>query len=169
MNALELTTARALLRPFTAADADDAFACLSPGLTRWMAWEPPASTQAFAAIWRVWLETAERGEELHWVARERETRRFLGLIGAHRLNSARPELGIWLRQDIHGQRFGHELIGAVVAWVSRTYTIESIRYPVAEQNIASRRIAEAYGGEVVARHATAKYPQVVYRLPPHAT
>ena len=46
-----ITSQRLALRPFTAADADEAFACITPTLTRYLSFEP-ASTPAEFEAWR---------------------------------------------------------------------------------------------------------------------
>lgn len=131
-----------------------------------MAWEPPPTEDAFAEVWRTWLSSTEQNSELYLVPRNQVDRRCLGIIGVHDLHSETPELGIWLRQDVHGVKLGRELIGAVARWLSQNYPIKYFEYPVAEENIASRRIAEAHGGQVKGHRTNPKYSSVVYHIPP---
>lgn len=166
MRDIYISTHRTSLRCFTPEDAADIFTCISPGITRFMAWEPPPTEAAFAEVWRAWPPAIEDGTEFHFVARFREDGRFLGVIGVHAALSGTPELGIWLRTDAHGKGLGRELIGAVIRWANETIPVRYFEYPVAEENIASRRIAEAYGGEVLAYRTNPKYRSVVYRIPP---
>ena len=87
-------------------------------------------------------------------------------------NSARdaePELGIWIREDVHGQGYGREAVAALAAWARATFAPQSLRYPVAEPNTASRRIALGLGGVEVERQSLSKYVLVVYRIPGVAT
>jgi len=100
------------------------------------------------------------------VARDRLDGKCLGIVGIHALATDTPELGIWLRRDVHGQRLGKELIGAVLEYACSCHTIKYFEYPVAEENIASRRIAEAYGGKVQGKRINPKYASVVYHIPP---
>jgi RimJ/RimL family protein N-acetyltransferase len=165
---LKILSTRAVMRPFSTVDAPEIFACISPEITRFMSWEPPRSLADFAKVWRNWLVSIEDGSDLHLVARDLEEGRFLGMIGLHALQSGRPEFGIWLRQDVHGKRLGHELIGAARAWASKAVPVEYFNYPVAEENSASRRIAEAYGGRVVEYQTKPKYRAVIYHIPPIA-
>ena len=166
MREIEIPTARTILRSFRPEDASEVFTCISPEITRFTAWEAPTSEEAFAEVWQNWLPAMEDGSELTLVPRSRDDRRCLGILGVHAINSETPELGIWLRRDVHGKRFGHELIGAVARWVSKTQPVRYFEYPVAEENVASRRIAEAYGGEVKERRQKPKYACVVYHIPP---
>lgn len=157
------------LRPFAPADADEAFAAITPGLTRYMAFEPPASPQAFAAVWNTWLPTIVDGTDLTFVIRRLADDAFLGLAGLHRTGDAEPELGIWIAEAMHGHGYGREAVAAVRALACRRLDCAAFRYPVAEQNAPSRRLAESLGGVPVAREHGVKYTAIVYRIPAAAT
>ncbi len=165
---IEILSVRTVSSPFTPEDAPELFACVTPEITRFMTWEPSPTLADFAVVWRTWLPAIADRSDLHLVPRSREDGRRLGIVGLHALQSGRPELGIWLRRDVHGMGLGHEVIGAVRAWASENVRVEYFEYPVAEENLASRRIAEAYGGRIVERRTNAKYRSVVYHIPPAA-
>lgn len=166
MQDMQISTHRITVRRFIAEDAADIFTCISPAITRFMAWEPPATPADFAEVWRRWPAAMDDGSEFHFVARYRDDDRFLGIVGVHAALSGTPELGIWLRSDAHGKGLGCELIGAVIKWASEVLSVRYFEYPVAEDNLASRRIAEAYGGEVREYRSNPKYRSVVYHIPP---
>ena len=163
---VEFSTARPVVRPFTPSDASEVFDCISPEITKLMAWEPPSTMEAFEAVWRGWLVGIESRTNFNFVARERDTGRFLGVLGLHAARSPAPELGIWLRADAHGVGLGRELVSGVVRWASNATDIGHFEYPVAEQNLPSRRIAEALGGQVRGHRTHPKYYAVVYHIPP---
>ncbi|MBC2885399.1 GNAT family N-acetyltransferase [Ochrobactrum sp. CM-21-5] len=163
---IEIISTRTIIRPFAEADASDIFASISPEITRFMAWDPPAILIDFEEIWRSWLSSLAELTDVHLVARGGKTARFVGIVGLHALQSTTPELGIWLRQDMHGMGYGRELIGAVTTWASKCTEIDYFVYPVAEENVASRRIAEAYGGKIKDKQEHPKYSSVVYHIPP---
>jgi RimJ/RimL family protein N-acetyltransferase len=169
MRDIHLSTLRTSVRPFNPEDAADIFACISSAITRFMAWEPPPTQAAFEEIWRAWPDAMEHESEFHFVARFRDDSRFLGIIGVHAALSGTPELGIWLRSDAQGNGLGGELIGSVIRWASEALPVRYFEYPVAEENTASRRIAEAYGGQVREYRSHPKYRSVVYRIPPMQT
>ncbi|WP_239684286.1 GNAT family N-acetyltransferase [Stenotrophomonas maltophilia] len=156
---------RLSLRPFTTDDAGEAFIAITPGLTRYMAFDPPASEQAFAVVWRTWLLTIADGSDFTFVIRRRTDHTFLGLAGLHRTGDAEPELGIWIAESMHGQGYGREAVSAVLASASLRLDCAAFRYPVAEQNAPSRRLAESLGGVPVAREQAVKYIAIVYRIP----
>jgi RimJ/RimL family protein N-acetyltransferase len=56
-------------------------------------------------------------------------------------------------------------VRAVVQWASQWVAAKHFIYPVATQNRASRRIAEALGGVVIKRRTAEKYDSVVYQIP----
>lgn len=130
-----------------------------------MDWEPP-SLQAFEARWRAWLPGSGDQSDLNFVAREQKSGRFLGRLGLHAAGSLTPELGIWLRTDVHGMGLGYELVAGLVRWASHRTLVKHFEYPVAEQNLPSRRIAEALGGQIGEQRVKSKYTAVVYHIPP---
>lgn len=164
-----INSPRLHLRPFTPEDAGEAFAAITPGLTRYMAFDPPVSEQAFAAVWTTWLPTIADGTDVTFVIRLRTDDAFLGLAGLHRTTDVEPELGIWIAEAMHGHGYGHEAVAAVRALASRRLDRAAFRYPVAEQNLPSRRLAESLGGVPVAREQNVKYIAIVYRIPAAAS
>lgn len=162
---LDIKTKRLVLRLFEAADADEVFENITEQLTKFMSWEPPASRNAFAVIWRQWQISNADGTDMHFVIRSADADRFLGLAGLHAVRTDSPELGIWVREDCHGLGIGREAVHAVARWASRELILKRLVYPVAEQNIASRKIAESLGGEIVSRQNLRKYNSVTYHIP----
>lgn len=160
-----IDSARLRLRPFTAADADEAFAAITPGLTRYMAFGPPPSKEAFAVVWQAWLPTIASGTDITFVIRRRDDGAFLGLAGLHRSRDAEPELGIWISEAMHGQGYGREAVSAVWSRASAHLRCAAFRYPVAEQNAPSRRLVESLGGVPAGREQGVKYTAIVYRIP----
>lgn len=163
---VEITTERLVLKPYSAQDADDIFSCITPTLTRFMSWDMPASRQEFDLVCQSWLAAIQGGTELTFAIRMRSTARFLGVEGLHRMQTTTPELGIWIREDCHGCGYGREAVAAVTAWASSRFSPAHFLYPVAEENGASRRIAESLGGVESRRQVKRKYTAVIYHIPP---
>jgi RimJ/RimL family protein N-acetyltransferase len=163
---IHIESGRLSIRPFSAEDADAAFPCITPSLTRYMAWDPPADRECFDRIWQSWLSAIAEGVDFVFTVRRRDNGEFLGLAGLHQIKDAHAVLGIWIREDRHGVGYGREAVGLVAQWASSTFCIDRFSYPVAEQNHGSRRIAEFLGGVVVDRHDTEKYESVTYQIPP---
>ncbi|WP_322419215.1 GNAT family N-acetyltransferase [Mesorhizobium huakuii] len=162
---VEIKSERLRLKLFKADDADAVFAAITPAITRFMQWEPPRSSTAFAEVWRSWLAPILDGSDLHFVVRSLVNDRCLGLVGLHAAKTTCPEIGIWIREDAHGNGIGREAVAAVAAWASEELDPDCFEYPVAEENMASRRIAEGLGGSIVETRFNPKYTSVIYRIP----
>jgi RimJ/RimL family protein N-acetyltransferase len=170
LNSVELFANRLALRAFTPADAPEIIAAVSPAITRFMSWDPSPSSAAFAEVWRQWLPRMTAGTDLSLVIRLRVTDEFLGVAGIHRIGSAEPEVGIWLKETAHGLGYGRETIGAIVQWAPAHIGAAALIYPVAKQNLPSRRLAESLHGSIVGERNLRKssgvvLEEVVYRIP----
>ena len=158
-----MSTERLTIRHFDEGDASEAFAAITPGLTRFMNWEPPSSSEEFAEVWRSWLPEMNTGSELHFAIRARQE--FIGIAGLHGLKEDHPELGLWIKEAAQGNGYGHEAMGALLAWASRRFGSSAFRWPVAVDNAPSRRLAEKLGGILVGRFDRPKYAGVLYQVP----
>lgn len=166
----KLFSNRLSLRAFTPADAPEIFAAASPTITRFMAWDPSPSPAAFAEVWRQWLPRMAAGTDLSLVIRLRVSDEFLGVAGIHRIGGAEPEVGIWLKEAAHGLGYGREAIGAIVQWAPAHIGAAALIYPVAKQNLPSRRLAESLHGAIAGERKLRKssgvvLDEVVYRIP----
>ncbi|SQJ19206.1 Uncharacterised protein [Serratia rubidaea] len=157
---------RLLLTPFSAADADEVYQAITPTLTRFMSFEPEPSAEAFAEVWQGWLPLMREGEEIFFVVRRREDKQFVGMGGVHNLRSPTPELGLWVKEDQQHQGYGRELLQAIAGWAGERYRPHYFIYPVAEQNLPSRRLAESLDGEFNGRRDNIKFDCLVYHIPP---
>ncbi|WP_233809389.1 GNAT family N-acetyltransferase [Paraburkholderia sp. HP33-1] len=164
-DAIRIESARLSPKPFAASDADEAFPCITTSLTRWMSWEPAPDRETFDRIWQAWLPAMAERADFVFAVRERNSGEFLGLAGLHHVKDASAVLGIWVRENRHGEGIGREAVRLVAEWASSELSIERFTYPVAEENYPSRRIAESLGGVVVERRETPKYKSVIYQIP----
>ncbi|WP_419216317.1 GNAT family N-acetyltransferase [Gordonia sp. CPCC 205333] len=146
--------------------AADSFAHLTPSLTRYMTWDPPASMAAFEPIWRRWVDQRSAGTDFVFAIVDPVSGEFLGQVGIHQADEAVPEFGIWIREDRHGRGYGRRAVAAARDWANEQRSdIIAFRYPVVEENTASRRIAEGLGGVSVDRYANDGKQTVVYQIP----
>lgn len=97
------------------------------------------------------MANLREGSHLQMVILDKAMGQFLGCAGLHELGSARPELGVWLKESAHGNRFGFEAVSALADWARHSLECASLYYPVDERNIPSRRIPERLGGSIVDR------------------
>jgi len=170
LSRISLASARLSLEPLSLQDIPEVFAAVTPSLTRFMAFEPSPSIEVQAEACRGLIAKTIGGTELHVAIRLAAGREFLGITGIHRLGTAEPELGIWIKEAAHGHGYGREAIGGLVAWASGLPGHTGFIYPVAEQNHASRRIPERLNGTIVGERSLRKASGVelkllVYRIP----
>ncbi|MFV5443014.1 GNAT family N-acetyltransferase [Acinetobacter oleivorans] len=161
---VSISTQRLNLKPFTAEDADEIYNCITPTLTRYMAWDPQPRHE-FDETWKAWLKNFKAESEIIFVIRETHSQIFIGLVGLHRMQTPHPELGIWIREDYHFHGYGREAVSAVAKWAVDFVKPDYFIYPVAEANAPSRKIAESLGGKVVSKATGPKYEFVTYEIP----
>jgi RimJ/RimL family protein N-acetyltransferase len=159
-----ISTERLNLNPFTAEDADETYNCITPTLTRYMAWDPQPRNE-FDQTWTNWLKNFKFVSEIIFVIRDKNSQIFIGLVGLHRIQTNNPELGIWIREDYHYLGYGREAVSAVVNWAIDFVKPDCFIYPVAENNYPSRKIAESLGGKLVSKATSRKFDFVKYEIP----
>ena len=103
--------------------------------------------------------------EYSFVIRRRDSSECLGMASLEGADLVSPELGLWLKESVHGHGFGREVVASLVEWGHASLGKGCFTYPVAVQNIASRRIAESLHGEIIGNRKNPKYDSVVYRIP----
>jgi RimJ/RimL family protein N-acetyltransferase len=165
-----ITTPRLTLRAFRESDAAESFAAITPNVTRYMSWNVPESQEAHRAVCAAMAADAKAGRQLSLVVRETDGGAFVGVAGLHPNEGDLLETGLWLAERAWGRGFGREMISAVVGWASSVFRPSGFIYPVVDENVASRRFAEALGGEVIGSRQRQKPGDVertlvVYRIP----
>jgi len=163
MMAVQIQSARLQLSTFEMADAEEVFACITPAVARFMSWEPPKSFSEYKARREARLQAADP-TEFTFVIRRRDTKECLGITALERADQSSPELGIWMKESAHGQGYGGEAVRAIAEWATKDLGKDTFLYPVAVENIASRRIAEKLHGEVIGTRKSPKYDSVVYKI-----
>src|SRR5215469_4495428 len=117
LSSLSLRSERLLLRAFTPDDAREAHAAATPTLTRYMSWDPAPTLESFQQIWRVWLTMMVAGIDAAVAVRLAPNGEFLGMAGLHHIVRPEPEVGIWIKETMHGRGFGREAIATLVSFV----------------------------------------------------
>ncbi|WP_370677150.1 GNAT family N-acetyltransferase [Pleomorphomonas sp. PLEO] len=165
-----LSSTRLRLTAFQAEDAAEIFAAVTPTLTRFMAFDPSPSFDAFSEVSSAWFAKMASGTDLFLVVRLALTGEFLGLVGLHNIGDEEAEAGVWIKEASHGFGYGREAVSALVGWAAGATGVQRITYPVVEYNHPSRRVAESLGGVVVGSRRLRKtddldHPTVIYRIP----
>jgi RimJ/RimL family protein N-acetyltransferase len=169
LSSTSLRTNRLLLKAFVPADAPDAYAASTSTLTRYMTWDPAPSLEHFEQICRTWFPMMVAGTELPFAVRLASNQEFLGMAGLHHIDAPEPEVGIWIKEPLHGHGFGREAVAALVSFAARLGK-QAVLYPVVEQNLRSRHLAECLDGHVIGKGTLRKasgveLPELIYRIP----
>ena len=159
-----IQSSRLQLSQFQMPDAEEVFGCITPAITKFMQWEPPQSLSEYKVLREKRLQAKDRND-FSFVIRRCDNMECLGIAGLDDANAPSPELGVWIKEAAHGHGYGREAARAVAEWASKAFGKESFVYPVAVQNIPSRRIAEALHGEIIGTRTNPKYNSVVYKIP----
>jgi RimJ/RimL family protein N-acetyltransferase len=112
------------------------------------------------------------GHDLNLVITKKENGEFLGCCGLHGKGNPRtPELGIWIKKDAHGNKYGQEAIRTLAMWGVLNIDFDFLVYPVDRANLASRKIPESLGGVVFHEQQVStvrgiSLDQVFYKLSP---
>jgi RimJ/RimL family protein N-acetyltransferase len=154
---------RLQLSPFQMRDALEVFGCITPAIAKFMPWEPPSWSEYVARCEK--RMQAPEPNKFSFVARRLDNEECLGMASLEDADSVWPELGLWLKESAHRQGFGREVVTALVDWGYAFLGKGNFIYPAAVKNIASRRIAENLGGEIIGTRTNPKYESVIYKIP----
>ncbi len=139
---------RLLLIPTTLEHKDDIFKEFTPDITTFMYPAPAKDISETEEFIKNSLKGLEDGSNLQLTVTAKDSGEFLGGGGLHHVDKKTPELGIWIKRSAHGNSYGREAMIAVKKWADANLDYDYILYPVDEENIASRKIAESLGGKV---------------------
>lgn len=154
---------RLQLSQFQIGDAREVFGCITPAVARFMPWEPPSWSEYVTRCEK--RVQAPEPNKFSFVIRRLDNDECLGMASLEDADLVWPELGLWLKESAHRQGFGREAVAALVDWGHTSLGKGSFVYPVAVQNIASRRIADSLDGEIIVTRTHPKYDSVIYRIP----
>lgn len=157
--------------PITEGDAEEIFAHFTSEITTYMLPRAPIVIEETYEFIRESRKGIANGSNLQLVIRNKETAEFIGCSGLHKIGSAHPELGIWIKKEAHGHHYGREAVTAVIAWAKSQIQIsfQHLIYPVDRRNIPSRAIAETNGGYLIEEKKVLnlsgnELDEVVYRI-----
>jgi len=171
LHLVTIESERVVLKPASQKYAADMFREFTPDITRYMF---PRSPTAISETEQFIADSSTQminGTDLVMVILSKEPAGFLGVCGLHAGSTPKqPELGIWLAAAAHGNAYGREAISSLRSWAIRNLEVDSFVYPVDRANIASRKIPEALGGEVIDERITptiagGTLDTLVYRIP----
>ncbi len=113
--AISFESLRLVITEYETKDAEDLFYCISPAITTFMPWEPPRSVDDLKARRREMASSASAGD-FRFVIRSKTTAECLGASSIDDAGSPTPEVGIWLRETVHGLGYAGEVIKRLCEW-----------------------------------------------------
>ncbi|WP_428938873.1 GNAT family N-acetyltransferase [Fontivita pretiosa] len=147
----QLETPRLILRAPCPGDGAIVFPAVRDSLNellRWMIWARPDYSQNDAEEWcrrsaAQWLTR----EQLQFVILARPDRRYLGSIGAFKLDWKVPsgEIGYWLRTDQTGHGYMTEAVCALTQLLHESLGFVRVQICMDDRNQRSWRVAERCG------------------------
>jgi RimJ/RimL family protein N-acetyltransferase len=162
---------RISLRSLTLDYAADIFAEFNSDITRYMMPKPAETIKDTEFFITDSINAMKRNKDVVFAIVDNSNNQFLGCCGLHRrshLDSG--EIGIWLKKDAHGHKYGLEAITFLCSWALDQLDFNYFIYPVDKANIASRKIPETLGGEVYQENQETSQSgiildEVVYKIP----
>lgn len=139
---------RLKLIPVSEEFAQDIFKEFTDEVTTYMFPKTPQKIAETLEFVRLAREKMAKGAALNMSIFNKDSGEFLGGVGAHKLDTKTPILGIWIKKDAHGNKYGREAVTAIKNWVDQNVKYKYIVYPADKRNIPSRKIAESLGGVI---------------------
>lgn len=146
---IQIDCERIVLQSISKKYCTEIFNEFTPDITKYMFPKPAEKIEETQIFISQSINNMKNKNELIFVILNKKNNEFLGCCGLHsRKNHDTPELGIWIKKDAHGNKFGLEAIIHLTSWSIKNIEFSYFIYPVDEANIASRKIAESLNGEV---------------------
>lgn len=146
---VEIETERLTLKPVSLKYKDMIFSEFTDEVTKFMFPSTPKQIEDTENFINDARERIKNGLDLAVSIFNKETNEFLGGGGIHHLDTKTPELGIWIKKSAHGNKYGREAVAGLKEWADKNIEYEYLLYPVAKENIASRKIPESLGGKAM--------------------
>ncbi len=145
---VEIETKRLILKPVSLEYKDMIFPEFTEEVTKFMYPSSAKKIEETEEFIKSSIEKMEKGTDIYFSIFNKETNEFLGGGGIHHLDTKTPELGVWIKKSAHGNKYGKETIIGIKNWADKNIDYDYLLYPVAKENIASRKIPESLGGRI---------------------
>lgn len=158
------------LKPVSFSYESALFRELTGEVARYLVFQPTGDiddTRDFISLSR---EEMEQGTALKMVILDRVSGSFLGYVNLRLIDTREPKISIWIAKSEQGKGVGKQAVRAIMEWADGNLAYDFIRYPVASENVPSRRLAESLGG-VIAGVGTFRntngeeLEEIEYRIP----
>ena len=163
LEGFRVETDRLFLMPIDLTYAEEIFNVFDDTVTKYMYPSTPEKIEVTINFIKGAMEHFSTKKDVVAVILHKDTMEFLGCVGLHDMDTNTPELGIWTKTSIHGNRYGREAVKGMKEWADRNVSYEYLIYPVAEENIPSRKIPESLGGVLVSSGEKANQASLIHR------
>jgi len=161
---------RILLSPVSEEHAQDIFHEFTEDITRYMMPKPLTDMAHAYEFVNTCRKNMKAGLELILAITKATSGEFLGICAIHGTDAPQvAELGVWIKKSAHGKKLGREAIRCLAEWGRKNLLLSYLIYPVARDNIPSRKIAESLGGVVLEERVRksmsgATLNEIVYKI-----
>lgn len=142
-----IETKRLRIEAISVRHSSPIFQTYADTVAQYFSLEPFETIAEVAALIPFYRREMMGGDSLRLVAIHKETGTFIGCAGMDCLGSE-PRLSAWIKVAAWGQGYGFEIMTALKRWADEHLEYEYLLYPVAKDNLRSRRIAEKLGGHL---------------------
>ncbi len=149
----KIETENLLLVPVSMDYVEEMFKEFTDEITKYMYPPTPKEIKETASFVTFAINKFLEGRDITVVILNKDTKEYIGNAGLHYMNTKTPEFGIWMKKGVHGHGYGKETITALKEWADKNLDYEYIKYPVAEENIPSRKIPESLGGKEMNKYS----------------
>lgn len=163
---------RLLLLPIDMKYKDEIFKEFTSEITTYMYPAPAKDISETEEFIEDSLRGLTEGNNFQLVILAKDSQEFFGCAGLHHVDGKTPEMGVWLKKSAHGKGYGKEAMTAIKKWADENLDYEYLLYPVADKNIASRKIPESLGGRIEGEYDEEgaggnKFHSLEYRIYPN--
>ena len=152
-----IETGRLLLEALGILQSREIFENFTEDVTRYMYPSAMRSLDEAELFVQKNVAAREQGSDYVFAVTLRESGEFLGIAALHEVKTSIPEVGIWIKTKAHGQHYGLEAVGGILA-LAKSLSISKVKYPVDCRNIASKKIPIHYGGVLVKSNVAVRTP-----------
>lgn len=145
---VQIETERLLLVPVSREYTEEIFLEYREPMTTYMNNTTTGSREALEKRMIERENELKEGKVLFMVVLLKTSGEFLGCFALEDLDQKNPEMGGWLKQSAHGNRYGLEAAAALKKWADKNLEYDHILWPCATMNLPSRKLAESLGGKI---------------------
>ena len=165
-----IETERLRLIPVSEKYSEQVFSEYNERVTLYMNHGPPESLDDVHERMRGRQEGMAKGTRLFMAVLLKDSEEFVGCFSLEDLDQRNPEMGGWLKESAHGNRYGQEAAAALKEWADKHLDYDHLIWPCATMNAASRKVAESLGGKIQREYekktvSGKTWPYVEYWIP----